>query len=48
MLDHTSRDYVYFNNMTYKTKSNNIGFILNQRNDTYITSPLNIMEETLV
>ena len=46
MPDYNSGDYVYFNNITDKTKSR-VGFILNQRHDMYITSPLKIMEENL-
>ena len=48
MAAYTSGDYVYLNNMTYKTKIHNIGFILNQRHEMYITSLLNITEEKFV
>ena len=41
-------DYGYFNNMTDKYKTNNIGFILNQRHEMYIISLLKIMEETFL
>ena len=48
MSDYTYGYYVYFNKMTDKPKSRNIGLILNQRHYMYITSPLNIPEETFV
>ena len=48
MPNYTSGDYVYFNNITDKPKIYHVGFILNQRDDMYITSPLNILEETYV
>ena len=41
-------DYFCFNNMSDKNKIHHIGFILNQINDMYITSPFNITEETFV
>ena len=47
MPAYTSGGCVYFNNMTDNPESHNIGFILNQRHDKYITSPLNITEEKL-
>ena len=48
MAVYTYDKYVYFNNMTDKPKKYDIGFILNQSHNTYITSPLKIMEEIFV
>ena len=48
MAAYTYGDYFYFNNMIDNPKKHHIGFILNQRHDTYITSPFNIMKETFV
>ena len=48
MADYTYGGYFYFINMIDNPKKHLIGFILNQRHDTYITSPFNIMKETFV
>ena len=45
---YTSGSYVYFNNMIDKAENHYIVFIFNQRNDMYITSPLNILDENFV
>ena len=48
MSSYTSGDYDHLNNMIDDPEIHHIGFILNHRHDMYITSPLNIMEETCV
>ena len=45
MSAYTSGDYVYFNNTKDKTDCYYIGFILDQRHEMYIKSPLMILEE---
>ena len=46
--DYTSGDYFYFNKMTDNPESHHIDYTLIQRDNIYVTSPLNITEETFV
>ena len=48
MTEYSSRDNVYFNNMTDKPESHNKVCILIQRPNMYTTSPLSITEETFL
>ena len=48
MPDYTSGYYIYFNNMTDKPEIRYIDFILDHIHYMYITSLLNIPEETFV